>query len=53
MLTEFIAAVALAFWLYLIAGRGGFWLATERDDRDEPPPGRWPRGVTVVIPAAR
>lgn len=51
MLTEFIAAIAFAIWLYLIAGRGGYWLATERDDRDEPPPlGRWPR-VTVVIPA--
>ena len=27
-----IAALASAIWLYLIAGRGGFWLASVRDD---------------------
>jgi hopene-associated glycosyltransferase HpnB len=27
-----IAGLALAIWLYLIAGRGGFWLASVRDD---------------------
>jgi hopene-associated glycosyltransferase HpnB len=45
------ALLALAIWIYLIAGRGGFWLARERDDRDEPAaPTRWP-DVTAVIPA--
>ena len=27
-----IAGLALAIWLYLMAGRGGFWLASVRDD---------------------
>jgi len=32
-------------------GRGGFWLARERDDRDRPAnPARWP-SVTAVVPA--
>jgi hopene-associated glycosyltransferase HpnB len=27
-----LAALALAIWLYLLLGRGGFWLSSERDD---------------------
>jgi hopene-associated glycosyltransferase HpnB len=55
MSTEFAIAVAaclpLAIWAYLIAFRGGFWLAAERDDRDQPPdPQTWP-AVTAVVPA--
>jgi hopene-associated glycosyltransferase HpnB len=44
--------LALAIWLYLLAGRGSFWLARERDDRDDSPtnPSTWPR-VTAVVPA--
>jgi squalene synthase HpnC len=42
--------MVLAIWLYLIAARGGFWRAAERDDTgiawDRP----WP-AVTAVIPA--
>jgi hopene-associated glycosyltransferase HpnB len=46
-----IAIFALAIWLYLIAGRGFYWLGGERDDLQEPaPPPVWPR-VTAVIPA--
>jgi hopene-associated glycosyltransferase HpnB len=46
-----IAALALAIWIYLIVGRGFYWLAGERDDLQEPaPPAAWPR-VTAVIPA--
>ena len=46
-----LAAVALAAWIYLLAGRGGFWLARERDDLRLPPePAAWPP-VTAVIPA--
>ena len=46
-----LAAVALAAWIYLLAGRGGFWLARERDDLGLPPePPTWP-AVTAVIPA--
>src|SRR5215471_14422343 len=46
-----IAMLALAVWVYLMTARGGYWLAGERDDRQEgAAPSAWPR-VTVVIPA--
>src|SRR5215467_6034984 len=46
-----IATLALAVWIYLMTARGGYWLARERDDRQEPaPPAAWPR-LTAVIPA--
>ena len=48
---EIIAFFALAVWVYLLAARGGFWLARERDDRTQPPePAAWPP-VVAVIPA--
>src|SRR4029077_17589991 len=48
---DIVAMLALAVWLYLLGGRGRFWLTAERDSRNEPPPPpRWPR-VTAVIPA--
>jgi hopene-associated glycosyltransferase HpnB len=51
MPADIVAMLALAIWLYLLVGRGRFWLAAERDSRNEPaPPPRWPR-VTAVIPA--
>jgi hopene-associated glycosyltransferase HpnB len=48
-----IACVALIVWIYLISFRGGFWLAGERDDVDQPSSPEdadWPT-VTVIIPA--
>jgi hopene-associated glycosyltransferase HpnB len=49
--TALIGALVLAIWAYLLAGRGGFWRARERDDRDEVPnPANWPR-VVAVVPA--
>jgi hopene-associated glycosyltransferase HpnB len=46
-----LGLLALAIWLYLLTGRGGFWLARERDNRDRPAnPARWP-SVTAVVPA--
>ena len=46
-----LALLSLAIWLGLLLGRGFFWLARERDDRDEPPePDSWP-SVTAVVPA--
>src|SRR5579871_1228176 len=52
MLALFLAAASLAIWLYLLIGRGGFWLSAERDDAPLPPYAGtvWPT-VTVVIPA--
>ncbi len=49
MVLTLIAATALVVWVYLIAGRGGFWLASERDDGG-PAPATWP-SVMTVIPA--
>jgi hopene-associated glycosyltransferase HpnB len=41
----------LAIWGGLILARDGFWLARERDDRDDvPDPGAWP-AVTAIVPA--
>jgi len=45
-----LAALACAIWLYLLAGRGGFWLARERDRGALPPPAAWPK-VAIVVPA--
>jgi len=46
-----IALASFAAWLYLLAGRGLFWLARERDGRGESkPPVCWP-AVTAVVPA--
>ncbi|MGC1328022.1 MAG: glycosyltransferase, partial [Xanthobacteraceae bacterium] len=45
-----IASVVLAIWLYLIAARGGFWRAAERDDEAVAPLGAWPP-VAAVVPA--
>ena len=51
MAADIVATLALAIWVYLVLGRGRFWLARERDDRREPaPPAAWPR-VVAVIPA--
>lgn len=46
-----IAGVALAAWIYLLLGRGFFWLARERDDAAPlPEPAAWP-DVVAVVPA--
>jgi hopene-associated glycosyltransferase HpnB len=47
-----VASLALAAWAYLLLARGMFWMARERDDRDEPAaaPASWP-DVVAVIPA--
>ena len=46
-----VALIPVAIWLYLLAGRGMFWVLQERDDRNEqPPPSSWP-SVVAVVPA--
>jgi hopene-associated glycosyltransferase HpnB len=47
-----LALLPLLAWIYLVLGRGGFWMARERDDRGPrpPEPARWP-AVTAVVPA--
>jgi hopene-associated glycosyltransferase HpnB len=47
----FVALLSAAVWAYLFLGRGGFWLARDRDDIDTiAPPETWP-SVVAVIPA--
>jgi hopene-associated glycosyltransferase HpnB len=50
MLAQILAALALAIWLYLLLGRGAFWLSSQRDDGTPVPLAAWPR-LAVVIPA--
>ena len=47
-----IAGVSLTVWLYLLLGRGGFWLTRERDDANLPlsTEAAWP-AVIAVVPA--
>jgi hopene-associated glycosyltransferase HpnB len=50
-MTLAIGLLALAAWIYLLAFRGAFWLARERDDRGQPPPpAAWP-SVAAIVPA--
>ena len=45
-----LALASLAAWLYLLAGRGGFWRCTEILADVDREPSRWP-DVVAVIPA--
>ncbi len=46
-----LALLPVAVWLYLLVGRGMFWVMAERDDADNPAdPDRWP-SVVAVVPA--
>jgi len=49
--TTLVAALALAIWLYLLAGRGGFWLLREREEREGAgAPALWP-SIVAIVPA--
>ncbi|MBS0220474.1 MAG: glycosyltransferase [Proteobacteria bacterium] len=46
-----LGGLVVAIWLYLLLGRGGFWLARERDGGEGTfEPARWP-SVVAVVPA--
>jgi hopene-associated glycosyltransferase HpnB len=45
-----VGAAGLVVWLYLLAARGGFWRARDRDEPVPAAPARWP-GVVAVVPA--
>jgi hopene-associated glycosyltransferase HpnB len=47
---DLVASMVVAIWLYLLAGRGGFWLGRQRDDDTQTAQAVWPR-VVAVIPA--
>jgi hopene-associated glycosyltransferase HpnB len=46
-----IAAIALAVWVYLVAGRGAFWRASVRDASDRQVEPRTFPSVVAVVPA--
>ena len=50
MLMVATAALCLALWVYLLSARGGFWLASVRDNGMPAAPEIWP-AVAAVIPA--
>jgi len=50
MIVTAVGALALAAWVYLLAARGDFWRAADRDDDAFPPPPVWP-AVAAVVPA--
>lgn len=50
MTNELIGSMVLAIWLYLLSGRGAFWLARERDDGSATEKGFWP-AIAAIIPA--
>lgn len=54
MITAAFAVLSAVIWIYLIAARGAFWRAAERDTRFAPEslaaPSSWPR-VVAVVPA--
>src|SRR6516162_6751325 len=50
MAYDIVAAAVLAAWIYLIAARGGFWLAAVRDDAQPSLQMPWPE-VIAVVPA--
>ena len=45
-----VGALALAAWLVLVFGRGGFWLARERDYGPIEAPAAWP-DIVAIVPA--
>jgi len=50
MLSIVLAGISAAVWLYLLAGRGLFWLGRVRYDTAPAVPATWP-SVAVVVPA--
>jgi hopene-associated glycosyltransferase HpnB len=50
MIASAVGALALASWIYLLAARGRFWMAADRDDAAVPAPAAWP-AVAAVVPA--
>lgn len=51
IMTQVLAVICMAVWIYLLVGRGWFWLSPVRDAAQlAGRPDRWP-AVVVVIPA--
>jgi hopene-associated glycosyltransferase HpnB len=50
MMTDLVAATAFAIWIYLLFGRGGFWLCRQSGDGEAGELSAWP-SVAAVVPA--
>jgi hopene-associated glycosyltransferase HpnB len=50
VVNDLLASMVVAIWIYLLIGRGGFWLTRERDDGMAMGEGRCPQ-LVAVIPA--
>jgi len=50
MIAAVLGLACLGVWGYLLAGRGGFWRADQRDTPDAAEPADWP-AVVAVVPA--
>src|SRR5512136_1117413 len=51
IMTQVLATICFAVWVYLLVGRGWFWLGPVRDTAEfAGRPDRWP-AVVAVIPA--
>ena len=52
MAEDILASIVLVIWLYLVAARGGFWCAAERDNNEQAKrlAMQWPQ-VSAIIPA--
>ena len=51
ILASSLASAALAVWIYLLFGRGGFWLTPNYDDlQPQPASAAWPE-IVAVVPA--
>jgi hopene-associated glycosyltransferase HpnB len=49
-MNDVLAVICVVVWLYLIAGRGNFWLCRVRDTGQPPQLQQWP-AVVAVVPA--
>ncbi|HET7135755.1 MAG TPA: glycosyltransferase [Casimicrobiaceae bacterium] len=50
MIAGLVAALGATAWAYLLAARGGFWRARERDEAIAPRMATWP-SVCAIVPA--
>jgi len=49
-MTDVLAVICVVVWLYLLAGRGSFWLCAVRDTSRMPDLQQWP-SVVAIVPA--
>jgi len=47
---DLLASMVVAIWVYLLIGRGGFWLTRQRDDGAASGQAPWP-AILAIIPA--